>query len=121
MYKTIAILVTTTILLSAEGIKELSDENFEKETQFGVTLVDFFAEWCGPCRMMTPVLEEVENEVKGQATIAKLDIDRFPAIADTYLVTGYPTCILFKDGKEIDRLIGYEDTEAIKNFILKVN
>ena len=71
--------------------------------------------------MTTPVLEEVANEVKGKATILKLDIDRFPAIADTYQVTGYPTCILLKDGKEIDRLIGHEDTKAIKDFILKVN
>ncbi len=102
-------------------MKELNNENFEKETKLGVTLVDFFAEWCGPCRMMTPVLEEVENEVKGQATIAKLDIDHSSAIAAKYQVTSVPTLVLFKDGKEVDRLIGVRDAEAIKSFISKAN
>ena len=102
-------------------MKELNNENFEKETKLGVTLVDFFAEWCGPCRMMTPVLEEVENEVKGQATIAKLDIDHSSAIAAKYQVTSVPTLVLFKDGKEVDRLIGVRDAEAIKSFICKAN
>ena len=102
-------------------MKELNNENFEKETKSGVTLVDFFAEWCGPCRMMTPVLEEVENELKGQATIAKLDIDHSSAIAGQFQVTSVPTLILFKDGKEVDRLVGVRDAEAIKSFISKAN
>ena len=102
-------------------MKELNNENIEKETKSGVTLVDFFAEWCGPCRMMTPVLEEVENELKGQATIAKLDIDHSSAIAGQFQVTSVPTLILFKDGKEVDRLVGVRDAEAIKSFISKAN
>ena len=92
-------------------MKELNNENFEKETKSGVTLVDFFAEWCGPCRMMTPVLEEVENELK----------DHSSAIAGQFQVTSVPTLILFKDGKEVDRLVGVRDAEAIKSFISKAN
>ena len=102
-------------------MKELNNENFEEETKSGVTLVDFFAEWCGPCRMMTPVLGEVEEELKGKATIAKLDIDHSSAIAAKFQVTSVPTLVLFKDGKEIDRLIGVRDAEAIKSFISKAN
>ena len=102
-------------------MKELNNENFEKETKLGVTLVDFFAEWCGPCRMMTPVLDEVEKELKGKATVAKLDIDHSSAIAAKFQVTSVPTLVLFKDGKEIDRLIGVRDAEAIKIFISKAN
>ena len=102
-------------------MKELNNENFEKETKLGVTLVDFFAEWCGPCRMMTPVLDEVEKELKGKATIAKLDIDHSSVIAAKFQVTSVPTLVLFKDGKEIDRLIGVRDAEAIKIFISKAN
>tara|TARA_B100000674_G_C37577225_1_gene794612 strand:- start:343 stop:651 length:309 start_codon:yes stop_codon:yes gene_type:complete len=102
-------------------MKELNNENFEEETKSGVTLVDFFAEWCGPCRMMTPVLDEVEKELKGKATVAKLDIDHSSAIAAKFQVTSVPTLVLFKDGKEIDRLIGVRDAEAIKIFISKAN
>ena len=102
-------------------MKELNNENFEEETKSGVTLVDFFAEWCGPCRMMTPVLDEVEKELKGKATVAKLDIDHSSAIAAKFQVTSVPTLVLFKDGKEIDRLIGVRDAEAIKSFISKAN
>ena len=102
-------------------MKELNNENFEKETKSGVTLVDFFAEWCGPCRMMTPVLDEVEKELKGKATVAKLDIDHSSAIAAKFQVTSVPTLVLLKDGKEVDRLIGVRDAEAIKSFISKAN
>ena len=102
-------------------MKELNNENFEEEIKLGVTLVDFFAEWCGPCRMMTPVLEEVSSELKDKATIAKLDIDHSSSIASKYQVTSVPTLVLFKDGKEVDRLIGLRDAEAIKDFISKAN
>ena len=102
-------------------MKELNNENFEEETKSGVTLVDFFAEWCGPCRMMTPVLDEVEKELKGKATVAKLDIDHSSAIAAKFQVTSVPTLVLLKDGKEVDRLIGVRDAEAIKSFISKAN
>lgn len=102
-------------------MKELNNENFEEETKSGVTLVDFFAEWCGPCRTMTPVLDEVEKELKGRATIAKLDIDHSSAIAAKFQVTSVPTLILFNDGKEVDRMVGVRDAEAIKSFITKAN
>lgn len=106
-------------MILGDDMKELTNENFEEETKLGITLVDFFAEWCGPCRMMTPVLEEVASAVKDKAQIAKLDIDHASAIAAKYQVTSVPTLVLFKDGKELDRLVGLRDAEAIKSFILK--
>jgi thioredoxin len=98
-------------------IKKLTDDNFSKEIASGITMVDFFAEWCGPCRMMTPILEEIASLKYKDSIIAKLDIDSEQKIASEFQVTSVPTLILFKDGKEISRLVGLRDIEAIKEFI----
>lgn len=100
------------------NIKALTDEIFEQEIQKGVTLVDFHANWCGPCRMLAPVLEEVAKEVKGKAVIAKVDIDNAQKTAAQFQITSVPTLILFKDGKEVNRLIGLRNADAVKDFIL---
>ncbi len=98
-------------------IKKLTDDNFESEIASGITLVDFFAEWCGPCRMMTPILEQIASENYKEAVIAKLDIDSEQKTSSQFQVTSVPTLILFKDGKEINRLVGLRDAKAIKEFI----
>jgi thioredoxin 1 len=100
-----------------EEIKLLAEDTFNKEIQNGVVLVDFYADWCGPCRMMTPVLEKVAKEVKGQARVGKLDIDKAQNIASQFQVTSIPTLILYKEGKEVGRLVGLRDATAVKNFI----
>lgn len=102
----------------SEHIKKLSEDSFEKGIEKGTTLVDFYADWCGPCRMLTPVLEKVSKDVQGQAVIAKLDIDHAQRIASTYKVTSVPTLILFKEGKEVGRLVGLRDAETVKEFIV---
>ncbi|MCP5492411.1 MAG: thioredoxin [Chlamydiales bacterium] len=96
---------------------QFTDENFEDKIKQGVTLIDFYADWCGPCRMLTPVLEEVASEMQGKANFAKLDIDQNQKVAGQYQVTSVPTLILFKDGKEVNRLVGLRDAEAIKHFV----
>lgn len=101
----------------SEEIKHLAEETFNKDVQQGLVLVDFYADWCGPCRMMTPVLEKVAQETKGRATIAKLDIDRAQKIAAQFQVTSIPTLILYKEGKEVGRLVGLRDAAAIKQLI----
>ena len=100
-----------------ELIKHLTDSDFEKTIKHGVTLVDFHANWCGPCRMLAPVLEQVAKEIKGKATIAKIDIDSEQKTASNFQITSVPTLILFKDGKEVNRLIGLRNAEAIKDFV----
>ena len=100
-----------------DNIKLLAEDSFNKDIQHGVVLVDFYADWCGPCRMMTPVLEKVAEDVKGKAIIGKLDIDKAQMIASQFQVTSIPTLILYKEGKEVGRIVGLRDAVAVKNFI----
>ena len=104
-------------MIHAEVIK-VNGKNFKEEIKNGVVLVDFFADWCGPCRMLAPVLEKLAKEISGQATIAKLDIDQYQEIASEYHIASIPTLILFKDGKEAGRIVGLRDANQLKEFIL---
>lgn len=101
-----------------ESMKYLTEENFDKEIQSGLMLVDFYADWCGPCRMLTPILEKLSKEMKGKAVIAKIDIDKAQRVASDFQVTSIPTLILFQGGREIGRLVGLRDEETIKDFVL---
>ena len=103
--------------MGSAAITILDDSNFEKTINSGITLVDFYADWCGPCRMLAPVIEEVAKEMSDQVTFAKLDIENSQKIAGNFQVTSVPTLILFKDGKEVNRLIGLRDAKGIKDFI----
>jgi thioredoxin 1 len=98
-------------------MKHLTQENFDNEIAKGLILVDFFAEWCGPCRMLKPILEQLEKEVVGKALIGKIDTDQAPEIAARLGITSIPTLILFKDGKEVKRLIGLKDAATLRQMI----
>ena len=101
----------------AEYLKYLNDSNFQTEINHGVTLVDFYADWCGPCRMIAPIIEELAKEMNGKAKIAKLDIDTSQETTAQFGVTSIPTLILFKEGKEVKRIVGVKDKEALQSFI----
>src|SRR3989338_7938954 len=98
----------------ANDIQMLTGENFHAEIKKGVVLVDFYADLCGPCRMLTPVLAQVAQEIAGKAFIGKLDIEQAQDITEELRVSSVPTLILFKDGKEQKRVIGLKDAEFLK-------
>lgn len=95
----------------------IKDKNeFKDVVSDGYVLVDFFATWCGPCKMLSPVLEEVENE-RSEVTIAKVDIDDNIEIAKSFGVMSVPTLILFKNGEVIDKKIGYMPKEKLTSWL----
>ncbi len=86
---------------------ELKDDNYKEViNKEGVVLVDFWAEWCGPCKLLTPIIEAIEAEYKDKATIAKLNVDENMKAAIEYKVRSIPTIIVFKDGEQVDYQIG---------------
>lgn len=101
----------------AEHLPHLNDDNFKEHISKGVTLVDFYATWCGPCRMVTPVVEELSRLMKGKAKIAKLDIDEAQNVTADLQITSVPTLIVFKDGKEVKRVIGVKDLDYLHNLV----
>ena len=105
-----------------ENIKHFDGPNFEADVLKASepVVVDFYADWCGPCRMMTPVVEQLAGEYAGKVTIGKLDVDVNQDIAIRYGVMGIPTLGLFRGGKLVDRLVGYPGGAApIKAWIEK--
>jgi thioredoxin 1 len=103
--------------MTSELVKKLSSSEFKAAIQEGLTLVDFFAEWCAPCRMLIPVLEELAEENRGKIKLAKVDIDQAQDITSEFHVTSVPTLVLFKNGREINRTVGLKDADTLRTFI----
>lgn len=98
-------------------IRELTDENFDEGVARGVVLVDFYADWCGPCRMLAPIIEELAQEMSGKLTVAKVDTDKATSVAAKFEVTSIPTIILFKDGNLVKRVVGLKDLDTLRSMV----
>lgn len=102
-----------------ESILTLSDKNFQHQTRGRIVLVDFWAGWCVPCKMMAPVLNDLTDEIKGKAFVGKVDVEKYQALAQKFNVRNIPTMVLFRDGKEINRFIGIKTKDFLISHILK--
>lgn len=98
------------------AIVDVTDQTFKSEVESasGKVLVDFWAPWCGPCKMIAPVLEELDQEIGGEVKIAKVNVDNNPETAARFGVMSIPTLILFKDGEPVDKIVGFQSKEALK-------
>jgi len=100
------------------AIVNISDQSFKSEVESGGTvLVDFWAPWCGPCRMIAPVLEELDQEIGDSLKIAKINVDDNPDTASRFGVMSIPTLIVFKDGQPVDKVVGFQSKEMLKNVV----
>lgn len=94
-------------------IKLLNDQNFHQQIKSGVILVDFWASWCAPCKMMAPVLNEVSDSLTGNKSVGKVNVEVARAVSSKYNIRSIPTLILFRDGKEISRYVGIKSKEFL--------
>lgn len=101
----------------SSAVKHFDTANFTESVSKGVVLVDFYADWCGPCRMMTPILENLATELNDKVTIGKVDIDASGDVASSFGITSIPTLILFKNGQEVNRIVGLKDANSLKKII----
>lgn len=100
-------------------VKMMKDEEeFKKEIGSGTAFVDFYADWCGPCRMLAPVIDKVAHEVSG-VKFLKVNVEDMQDAVEKLGISSIPTLILFKNGKEVDRFVGVKDAEFIKKFVSK--
>jgi thioredoxin 1 len=101
------------------AISHVTDQTFTTEIKEGLVLVDFWAPWCGPCKMIAPVLEEIDSEIGDKVGIIKLNVDENEETTRSFDVMSIPTLILFKDGVPVEKVIGFQPKEALTELISK--
>ena len=97
---------------------ELNETNFDKETAEGITLVDFWAPWCGPCKMLGPILEKVAEELGDKVLIAKVNVDDSPKLAQKFEVRSIPAIFILKNGETVNQFIGLQDKGTLVQAII---
>ena len=105
--------------MASDKLKTLTDSNFDEETRNGLVLVDFWAEWCGPCRRLAPTVDALAAEYEGRATVAKLNVDENPNVPGRFMIRGIPTLLLFKNGQIAETMVGLAPKEDIARLIEK--
>jgi thioredoxin 1 len=105
--------------MASDKVKTFTDGNFDQEIKDGVVLVDFWAEWCGPCRRLAPTVDALAGEFDGRMTVAKLNVDENPSVPGRFMIRGIPTLLLFKDGQVAETLVGLASKEDIARLIEK--
>jgi thioredoxin 1 len=103
--------------MASEKVKTFTDSNFDDETKNGVVLVDFWAEWCGPCRRLAPTVDALATEFDGRATVAKMNVDENPNVPGRFAIRGIPTLLLFKQGQLAETIVGLAPKEDIARMI----
>ncbi|CAN7538640.1 thioredoxin [Paenibacillus sp. LjRoot56] len=96
------------------SVQPITDATFQNETAVGTVLVDFWAPWCGPCKMIAPVLDELSTEIGDKAKIVKINVDDNPDSAAKYNVMSIPTLLIFKDGQVVNQLVGVQPRDRLK-------
>ena len=101
--------------MASENVQTLTDANFEQTVNHTSqpVLVDFWAEWCGPCRRLAPTVDELAKDYDGKVVVAKMNVDDNPATSSRFGVRSIPTLLVFKDGREVDRIVGAQPKSAI--------
>ncbi len=100
-------------------IKNLTDADFDAETQGKLCLLDFWATWCGPCKMFTPILEETAADLPDDVLVGKIDVDQFPALAARFGVRSIPSIFIVKDGKIVRSFMGVQTKETLLNALME--
>ena len=108
------------VVADNDNILTLTDKNFSHQTKNKLVLVDFWASWCAPCRMMAPVLNEVADELTGNSHVGKVNIEQYQSLAQKFEVRNIPTLILLKNGLEVNRFVGIKNKEFLLQQINKV-
>jgi thioredoxin 1 len=105
--------------MASEKVKTFTDGDFDNQTKVGVVLVDFWAEWCGPCRRIAPIVDELAAQFDGRATIGKMNVDENPAVPQRFMVRGIPTLLLFKNGDLMETIVGLKPKEELAQLVEK--
>jgi thioredoxin 1 len=106
--------------MASENVKTFTDSNFDVETKDGVVLVDFWAEWCGPCRRLAPTVDALAKDYEGRVTIGKMNVDENPDIPTSrFHVRGIPTLVVLKNGELVDTIVGLANKEDISSLLDK--